>query len=63
LAEPVIVVANQEELNCLLSETSGLEYIVMLAYLFAAFSIKTDVSEVLPKRSSKRSHGGMLRLL
>jgi hypothetical protein len=44
LAEPQIV--NREELNFLLSETSGLEYmvmLVMLAHLFAAFSLKTDV--------------------
>jgi hypothetical protein len=47
LAEPQIVIENREELNFLLSETSGLEHMVMLAYLFAAFSFKTDVSEGL----------------
>jgi hypothetical protein len=41
LAEPQIV--NREELNFLLSETSGLEYMVMRAHHFAAFSLKTDV--------------------
>jgi hypothetical protein len=29
----------------MLSETSGLKHIAMLAYLFAAFSLRTDVRE------------------
>ena len=36
-----------EELIFLLSETSWREYMVMFAYLFAAFSLKTEVSEGL----------------
>jgi hypothetical protein len=31
----------------MLSETSGLKHMAMLAYLFTAFSLKTDVSEEL----------------
>jgi hypothetical protein len=38
------VIENRQELNSLLSETPWLEHMVMLAYLFAAFSFKTDVS-------------------
>ncbi len=49
MAEPQIVIVNREELNFLLSETPWLEHMVMLAYLFAAFSFKTDVSEGLNK--------------
>jgi hypothetical protein len=47
LAEPQIVIVNREELNFLLSETPWREYMVMFAYLFAAFSLKTEVSEGL----------------
>ena len=47
MAEPQIVIVNREELILLLSEASELEHMVMLAYLFAAFSLKTDVSEGL----------------
>jgi Ferritin-like len=47
LTEAPIVVENREELIFLLSEASELEHMVMLAYLFAAFSLKTDVSEGL----------------
>ena len=47
LAEPQIVIENWEELHFLLSETPGLEHMVMLAYLFAAFSFKTEVSKGL----------------
>jgi hypothetical protein len=47
LAEPQIVIVNREELIFLLSETSELEHMVKLAYLFGAFSLKTDVSEGL----------------
>jgi hypothetical protein len=43
LAEPQSVIENREELNFPLSKTSGLEYMVMLVHLFAAFSLKTDV--------------------
>ena len=37
----------RELLVFLLYEASELEHMVMLAYLFAAFSLKTDVSEGL----------------
>ena len=47
MAEPQIVIVNREELNFLLSETPWREYMVMFAYLFAAFSLKTEVSEGL----------------
>src|SRR5918995_116441 len=47
LTEAPIVVENREELIFLLSEASELEHMVMLAYLFAAFSLKTDTSEGL----------------
>jgi Ferritin-like len=47
LTEAPIVVENREELIFLLSEASELEHMVMLAYLFAAFSLKTDASEGL----------------
>ena len=45
--EPTIVVENREELIFLLSEASELEHMLMLEYLFAAFSLKTDASEGL----------------
>ena len=45
MAEPQIVIENREELRFLLSETLWLEHTVMLAYLFAAFSFKTEVRE------------------
>ena len=47
MAEPQIVIDNRVELILLLSGASELEHMVMLAYLFAAFSLKTDVSEGL----------------
>jgi nitrite reductase/ring-hydroxylating ferredoxin subunit len=47
LVEPQIVVENREELIFLLSEASELEHMLMLEYLFAAFSLKTDASEGL----------------
>src|ERR671911_1132057 len=47
LTEAPIVVENREELIFLLSEASELEHMVMLAYLFAAFSLKTDAGEGL----------------
>jgi hypothetical protein len=47
LAEPQIVIVNREELIFLLSESSWREYMVMFAYLFAAFSLKIEVSEGL----------------
>jgi hypothetical protein len=47
LAEPQIVIENREELHFLLSEILWLEHMVMLAYLFAAFSFKAEVSEGL----------------
>ena len=45
--EPRIVVENREELIYLMSEASEIEHMLMLEYLFAAFSLKTDVSEGL----------------
>ena len=47
MAEPRIVVENREELIYLLSEASELEHMLMLEYLFAAFSLKTGASEGL----------------
>jgi nitrite reductase/ring-hydroxylating ferredoxin subunit len=47
LAEPPIVIENREELIFLLSEASEIEHMLMLEYLFAAFSLKTDASEEL----------------
>jgi len=47
LAEAPIVVENREELIFLLSEASELEHMVMLEYLFAAFSLKSDAGEGL----------------
>jgi nitrite reductase/ring-hydroxylating ferredoxin subunit len=47
LVEPEIVIENREELIFLLSEASEIEHMLMLEYLFAAFSLKTDTSEGL----------------
>jgi nitrite reductase/ring-hydroxylating ferredoxin subunit len=47
LTEAPIVVENREELIFVLSEASELEHMLMLEYLFAAFSLKTDASEGL----------------
>jgi hypothetical protein len=47
LAEAGIVVENREELIYLMSEASEIEHMLMLEYLFAAFSLKTDASEGL----------------
>jgi len=47
LTEAPIVVENREELLFLLSEASELEHMLMLEYLFAAFSLKTGTSEGL----------------
>ena len=47
MAEPRIVVENREELIYLLSEASELEHMLMIEYLFAALSLKTDASEGL----------------
>ena len=47
MTEPPIVVDNREELIFLLTEASELEHMLMLEYLFAALSLKTDTSEGL----------------
>ncbi len=47
MTEAPIVVENREELIFLLSEASELEHMVMLEYLFAAFSLKSDAGEGL----------------
>jgi nitrite reductase/ring-hydroxylating ferredoxin subunit len=47
LVEPRIVVENREELIYLMSEASEIEHMLMLEYLFAALSLKTDASEGL----------------
>jgi hypothetical protein len=47
LADAPIVVENREELIFLLTEASELEHMLMLQYLFAAFSLKTDAGEGL----------------
>jgi len=43
--EPPIVIADREELIFLLSEAAALEHMIMCEYLFAAFSLKRNVSE------------------
>jgi Ferritin-like len=45
--ENPIVIEDREELIFMLSEASELEHMIMLQYLFAAFSLKRDVSEGL----------------
>jgi hypothetical protein len=45
--EPQIVIENREELIYLMSEASEIEHMLMLEYLFAAFSLKTDTNEGL----------------
>jgi hypothetical protein len=47
LVEPPIVIENREELIFMLSEASELEHMLMLEYLFAAFSLKTGADEGL----------------
>ena len=47
LVEPRIVVENREELIYLMSEASEIEHMLMLEYLFAALSLRTDASEGL----------------
>jgi Ferritin-like len=47
LTDAPIVVENREELIFLLTEASELEHMLMLQYLFAAFSLKTDAGEGL----------------
>src|SRR5947199_7649471 len=43
--EHPIVIKDREELIFVLSEASALEHMIMCGYLFAAFSLKRDVSE------------------
>lgn len=43
--EPPIVIEDREELIFMLSEAAALEHMIMCEYLFAAFSLKRDVSE------------------
>ncbi len=43
--EPPIVIEDREELIFMLSEAAALEHMIMCQYLFAAFSLKRDVSE------------------
>lgn len=45
--ENPIVIEDREELIFMLSEASQLEHMIMLQYLFAAFSLKREVSEGL----------------
>lgn len=45
--ESPIIIKNREELIFLLSEASQIEHMVMCQYLFAAFSLKQDMSEGL----------------
>jgi Ferritin-like len=47
LTEAPMVVENRDELIYLMSEASEIEHMLMLEYLFAAFSLKTDASEGL----------------
>ena len=43
--EPSMVIEDREELIFILSEAAALEHMIMCEYLFAAFSLKRDVSE------------------
>lgn len=43
--EPPMVIEDREELVYMLSEAAALEHMIMCEYLFAAFSLKRDVSE------------------
>jgi len=43
--EPPMVIEDREELVFMLSEAAALEHMIMCEYLFAAFSLKRDVSE------------------
>lgn len=43
--ENPIVIEDREELIYMLSEAASLEHMIMCQYLFAAFSLKRDVSE------------------
>jgi hypothetical protein len=45
--ESPIVIKNREELIFVLSEASQLEHMIMGQYLFAAFTLKVDLSESL----------------
>ncbi len=45
IQENPIVIKNREELIFVLSEAAMLEHMIMCEYLFAAFSLKRDVSE------------------
>ena len=56
--EPPIVIEDREELIFMLSEAAALEHMIMCEYLFAAFSLKREVSEGVTALSSKRSNGG-----
>jgi hypothetical protein len=52
-----VALENREELYFLLSEAPWLEHMVMLAYLFAAFSFKTEVSEGLTEEQLEAIKG------
>src|SRR5205085_1856059 len=43
--EPPMVIEDREELIFMLSEAATLEHMIMCEYLFAAFSLKREVSE------------------
>jgi Ferritin-like len=43
--EPPIVIEDREELIFVLSEAAALEHMILCEYLFAAFSLKREVSE------------------
>ena len=47
MTQTPIVVENREELIYLMSEASEIEHMLMLEYLFAALSLRTDASEGL----------------
>ncbi len=57
MPEPQIVIENREELHILRFETPWREHMVMLAYLFAAFNFKTEVSEVLAEEQLEAVKG------
>jgi hypothetical protein len=57
LAEPQIVIENRGELHFLLSETLWLEHMVMHAYVFAAFSFRTEASEGLAEEQLEAVKG------
>ena len=57
MTDAPIVIENREELIFLLSEASELEHMLMLQYLFATFSLKTDAGEGLTEEQLEAVKG------